>query len=103
MKILIYSGLVAGTKNYQYEKVALDTGASLTFKAEPSNPYDENAIEIYHKDYKLGYVPKPDTAALHEYLSKGAELEGMVTLLELHNRFYPKIYFSVLAEKGDTL
>lgn len=36
----------------------LKIGTKLTLKAEPTNPYDKNAIEIYYKKYKLGYVPR---------------------------------------------
>ena len=31
---------------------------SLTAVFEPENPYDPNAIALYHKDKKIGYMPR---------------------------------------------
>ena len=36
----------------------LKPGKKLKLKLEPKNIYDENAVAIYYKKYKLGYIPK---------------------------------------------
>lgn len=38
---------------------------------EPDNPYDANAIAVYFKDYKVGYIRRNETALIHDYKSKG--------------------------------
>ena len=36
----------------------LNLGTQVNLKSEPDNPYDPNAVSIYYKDTKLGYIPK---------------------------------------------
>lgn len=60
-KIYLFSDFVAGFYYYEGES-ALSTmkiGESLILKREPSNPYDDKAIEIFTQDHiKLGYIPR---------------------------------------------
>ena len=51
---------IAGFKYYDGLDVIdeLKTGTPITLKAEPDNPHDTAAVEIYYKDTKLGYIPR---------------------------------------------
>lgn len=49
----------------------LKVGKKLKLKPEPNNPYDENAIEIYYKKIKLGYVPRNHNKTLSKFLNFG--------------------------------
>jgi hypothetical protein len=41
----------------------LRAGDSLRLRRQPENPHDERAIEVFWHEYKLGYLPRLDSAA----------------------------------------
>jgi hypothetical protein len=51
---------VAGIHFYQIKDIYhhLSTGVSLQFKVENDNQFDKNAVAVYYKNFKLGYLPK---------------------------------------------
>jgi hypothetical protein len=49
----------------------LKLGTVVTLASEPDNPHDPNAVAIYLKDNKLGYVPKEKNAQLSSLLYFG--------------------------------
>lgn len=59
-KVLMNDFAIAGFRYYDGAKELphLVTGATLTLRAEPTNPYDDFAVEIFHGAAKLGYVPR---------------------------------------------
>lgn len=71
---------VAGFRYYQgLELVArLRPGDPLLLRAEPDNPYDPRAVEVYFGQHKLGYVPRRRNATLSCLLAQGAPVEGRV-------------------------
>lgn len=82
-RILLLDSVVAGFSYYDGEKIwhQLKEGDPLTLRREPTNPYDEKAIEIFWKKHKLGYVPRVDNSALAQLLDRGESLTAEVTLL----------------------
>ena len=67
---------VAGFKYYGGFKVIdkLKPGVKLKLKTEPKNRYDENAIEIYYKKCKLGYVPRNQNYSIAQILNSGHKI-----------------------------
>ena len=57
----------------------LKLGKKLILKAEPENRYDENAVAVYYKNKKIGYVPKEKNYSMSKFLNQG------------HNPFYALI------------
>lgn len=51
---------IAGMRYWDGAKVIskLKLGKKLRLVAEPRNPADPNAVAIYRKDVKLGYIPR---------------------------------------------
>jgi len=49
----------------------LKLGTSVTLKSEPDNPYDPNAVAIYFKETKLGYVPQAKNICISNLLYFG--------------------------------
>ena len=49
----------------------LKIGTELQFVPEPENKFDESAVALYYKDYKLGYVPKCKNCELSKFLNYG--------------------------------
>jgi hypothetical protein len=49
----------------------LEIGTELYFVAEPENKHDENAVALYFKDSKLGYVPRSRNKFISKFLFYG--------------------------------
>lgn len=49
----------------------LKPGTSLQMQHEPDNKHDDNAVVLYYKDFKLGYVPRSHNAAIATLLCCG--------------------------------
>jgi len=64
---------IAGIEYYEALFVInkLKPGQKLKLKPEPSNIHDENAVEIYYKNYKLGYIPKTSNYSIARILNAG--------------------------------
>ena len=79
-KLLMNQFRVAGLAYYDVETAIhrMHAGDPLRLVAEPTNPHDEFAVEIWHGEYKLGYVPRSDNRPLSRLLRQGATLAGEV-------------------------
>lgn len=64
---------IAGFSYYDGIKAfkELEIGTELSLKLESDNKYDPHAIEIYYKDFKLGYVPRRENDTLHLLMEMG--------------------------------
>ncbi|MDO4442613.1 MAG: HIRAN domain-containing protein [Slackia sp.] len=49
----------------------LKPGKKLDLVAEPDNPHDSNAVAIYRKGIKLGYIPRDSNAFIAQLLFFG--------------------------------
>lgn len=49
----------------------LALGKKVILIEEPDNPYDPEAVAIYYKDKKLGYVPKDKNSLISKFLYFG--------------------------------
>lgn len=102
MDKVIYQQNVAGMKYGDHTKaVNLQAGSSLTLIPEPNNPYDPNAILVYHNSTKIGYVPREDTWKLLPYLHNQTPL--LVTCLEYKTKPRPLCFFGVACAAGDVI
>ncbi len=66
---------IAGINYYEALFVIneIKIGDKLILKSE-DNIYDENAVEIYYKDKKLGYIPKSANYSIGIILRKGWDI-----------------------------
>jgi len=66
---------IAGIEYYEAMFVIgkIKVGDKLILKVE-DNIYDENAVEIYYKDKKLGYFPKSANYSIGVILRKGWDM-----------------------------
>lgn len=64
---------VAGFKHWDgvFELPNLKVGQKLKLKTEFDNPYDPNAIAIYRKGAKLGYVPRDQNPVMAQLMYFG--------------------------------
>jgi hypothetical protein len=49
----------------------LQIGTILELKSEPDNKFDDNAVAIYYKEHKLGFVPRNNNQAIRSILDCG--------------------------------
>ena len=50
----------------------MSPGESLTLMREPNNPYDKKAIALYHRNRKIGFVPREKNEVLSKLLDSHA-------------------------------
>ena len=77
---------VAGLAYYAVEAAihGMRAGDPLCLVAEPTHPHDKFAVEIWHGEHKLGYVPRSDNRYLSRLLRQGATLAGEVWEADPH-------------------
>jgi len=99
-RVLLLETVVAGFNYYYGEKIwkKLRVNDSLILKREPTNPYDENAIEIYWKKWKLGYVPRVDNSVIAQMLDRGENLLATITWLKVDEDPWERIGFKIELE-----
>ncbi len=84
---------IAGAKYYQLPWVLdeLKIGDDVVLKPQPDNKYDNNAIEIYYQDYKLGFVPRHNNQCLSKLLIAGVNIITKISVLKLYSEQYNQI------------
>lgn len=75
-KLLMNQFRVAGLAYYDVRMAihAIQPGDPLRLVAESTNLHDEFAVELWHGDRKLGYIPRSDNRHLSRLLQQGASL-----------------------------
>lgn len=96
-KILLLESPLAG---YQYHRADgvwtfLRVGESLRLVREADNPHDRNAIAVYFKNDRLGYVPRDENRALALMLDHGERVQAHVTRLTDDPDPWRRIRFNV--------
>ena len=78
--ILIQESPVAGFQYYEGKRLwkKLSMRDTLKLIREPDNPYDENAVEIYWKERKLGYLPSVENTAVAQMMDQGQEITARI-------------------------
>ena len=79
----------------------LSLGQAVTLVVETDNPYDNEAVAIYYKDKKLGYVPKEKNSFLSTllYYGYGDILEARIQYVNVEN--HPERQFRVVVKIKD--
>lgn len=73
-------------------------GDKLALKRELSKPYDENAIEIYWRDKKIGYVPRVDNSVIPQMMDRGEKLTCSIPWLKLSDDPWERIGIKIEVE-----
>jgi len=89
-RIFLQKSLVAGLPFYSLYLVEdkLRVGDHLRLVREPNNRYDAKAVEIYWRDYKLGYLPRDENAIVSRILDRGGNLTARIT--DLRDWYFEK-------------
>lgn len=95
--LLIQESPIAGFEHHKGQHIwrFLRVGEPLRLVREAANPHDANAVAVYFRGDKLGYVPRRENAAVAQMLDRGNVLGArIVRLLEEPNP-WRRIRFSV--------
>jgi hypothetical protein len=102
-KIILLKTHIAGA--YFYDAInsgkKMKRGDKLVLKREPRNPYDINAIEIYWKNIKAGYVPKRHNTVLAPMMDQGVELSARIRDMENEEPDWQTVYFEASMRVGE--
>ena len=82
-------------KNWKDNLSKIEEGDLLNLVAEPTNPYDPNAVQVFHNEVLLGYVPKKFSAEVASYLPN-----MKATAVEVSPDFEPWTALKVLVEEA---
>ncbi|CAG5087583.1 HIRAN domain-containing protein [Parvicella tangerina] len=66
----------------------MQNGVELSLKRDESRSWDENALAIHYKGFKIGYVSKRTSEMVRKLLDKGKEIKATVKSLS-KNKFLP--------------
>ncbi len=79
--IKIYDNYIRGLQHYKYKKLKneIKEGDALILKREPTNLYDRFAIQLYYKEFKLGYVAAYENIVLANMLDNQVELQCYIS------------------------
>lgn len=96
-RLLIQESPLAG---FAYHKAThvwpfLREGDVLRLIRESTNPHDPNAVAVYFRGDKLGYVPRSENMAVAQLLDRGEVLEARITRLREEPNPWRRVRFSV--------
>ena len=68
----MFSKVVGSTfvEGGQERLASLNSNEELKLIEEPENPFDSNAIAVYHKDKRIGYLPKNTAVSVKELMEE---------------------------------
>lgn len=69
---------VAGLQYHPGIGLKLKNGEKIKTVRDPENPYDANAVALYSKGVKLGYIPKKENTTLAMLMDQDAALHARV-------------------------
>lgn len=79
--VLLHESPIAGFRYYKgpHLHAGLVPGLPLRLHAEPTNPYDAFAVEVFLGSIKLGYLPRTVAPPLSRLLQAGLPLRGVIS------------------------
>jgi len=100
VRMLVQSSPLAG---YRYHEArahwaALSRGDALALVREPDNPHDANAVAVYWRSHKLGYVPRTQNNALAWAMDRGEQVSARISALRSEQNPRKRVEFEVYVE-----
>lgn len=83
-KVLLLDTVIAGFSYYDGEAIwnDLSAGDMLLLKREPGNDHDERAVEVYHRNGKLGYIPRVDNSVISQLMDRNEKIKAEISWLK---------------------
>ncbi len=98
--VLVQTVPLAGFQYYEGEAVwvELEVGDRLELRREMINQYDDNAIEVYWRGRKLGYLPRSHNEAVAGMMDRGEYFFGRLSQLQTDQNPWERLEIEVWLE-----
>lgn len=95
--VVVQQSPIAGFQYYAGGDVfsELQVNTPFLLEREPNNKYDSNAVAIYYKQYKLGFIPRADNTAVAQMLDRGEKLSAKIVKLSMSKDPWERVRFEV--------
>ncbi len=93
---------LAGFQYHRAEGVwpFLHPGADLRLHRERWNRHDPQAVAVYYRQEKLGYLPRPDNAAVARWLDQDRRLRAVIASLSEGDQPWARVSLRLELEQG---
>ena len=89
--LLLNRCYVAGLQYHPGINLRFECGDALKMVRELSSPYDANAVALYAKGVKLGYIPKKENTTLAMLLDQDAPLRVKVAQFDAYAKPWERV------------
>jgi len=98
--VLIQESPIAGFQFHQGDAIwtSLAVGEELALVREAANTHDPDAVAVYFREEKLGYVPRAENGAIAQMLDRGESLEARISRLSIDEDPWERVRFTVSLE-----
>ena len=98
--MLVQSSPLAGFRYHEARALwtELARGDTLVLAREADNPHDANAIAVFWRGHKLGYVPRTQNSALAWAMDRGEQVGARISALRTERNPRKRLEFEVFVE-----
>jgi hypothetical protein len=91
---------VAGYQYYDGTKFEafIREGEQIHLIREPDNRFDDNAVAVYFKHIKLGYVPRINNTVIVNLIDSGCKITGIISDIYKYNPTWERIWIKLNLE-----
>lgn len=89
--------VVGGQYHALYDVISqIKVDDQVVLKADPENPHDEYAVEVWWNEYQLGFISRTKNVIVHNLLANDVPLIGLVS--QVNTEYSKQVYFDVILE-----
>ena len=78
----------------------LRVGERLTLVRESFNGHDSDAVAVYLRNDKLGFIPRRENSTIAQLLDRGERLEARVARLLEESNPWRRVRIAIILERG---
>lgn len=99
-RVIVQQSPVAGFQYHEGDKVFhhLRVDTPLALAREADNKYDHDAVAVYFKDHRLGFVPRADNTAVAQMLDRGECISARIVQLKQSQNPWDRVRFEVVLD-----
>jgi hypothetical protein len=88
---------IAGYQYYDGAEIedVLEADIPLCLVREKKNKYDEKAVAVHYRNYKLGFIPRNDNEVIANMLDQELALSAKVSFVDKENNVWERIWVEV--------
>lgn len=97
IQILVQSSPLAGSQYYRLDTLQPEivVGDALELVREPNNPHDKNAVGVFWRGARLGYLPRKENNAVAKAMDDGETVRATVESMARDSNPWKRLRVSV--------